>query len=147
MAATGIEAQICDALLQRMRRLSLNPPLPVAWPDVAFTKPLDNSGKPLPYLEVALLPVPTSAATLNGWNNYVGILQVTVVYPQGAGAIKAQQLAAAIVDFFKRGTEMTDGQMRVRIVAPPYASPAYQDTPYTRTPMNIRYQAFARQAA
>jgi len=147
MAAIGIEAQLCEALLQRLTKLLLSPALPVAYPDVAFTKPVDGGQKPLPYLEAALLPIPTSAATLNGWNSYTGILQVTVVYPQNAGAIKSQQIAAAIVAHFKRGTEMTDGAMRVRIVQPPSIGPTYPDAPYTRTPISVHYQAFARQVA
>lgn len=147
MAAQGTEAQICRALLQRLMGLTLSPALPVAYPDQDFTKPLDSSGKPLPYLEAAIFPAPTEAVTIahNGINSYAGFMQVTVVYPQNSGAIKPAEVAAKVIEWFKRGTKMADGTTTVQIIRPPYASPAFKDEPYTRTPVTVRYQAFARQ--
>src|SRR3569623_1384754 len=48
-AAICSEAQLCEALLQRPTKLRLSPALPVAYPDVAVTKPVDGGQKPLPY--------------------------------------------------------------------------------------------------
>ena len=148
MAATGTEAQIARALLVRLGTLSLSPSLPISYPDQTFTKPLDGSGKPLPYLEAAIMPAPTSAVTIahRGLNAYPGILQVTVVHPQSSGVIKPAEIAAKIIHHFKRGTKMADGGTTVQVVQPPYASQTFKDEPYTRTPVTVRYQAFARQS-
>lgn len=143
MAAQGSEAQIAAALMARLASLTLSPALPVAYPDVAFTKP--TSGM---WLETALFPAPTEAITVahDGINSHTGFLQVTVVSPQNQGAVKVQEVVAKIIQHFKRGAKMADGATTVQIVQPPYASPTFKDEPYTRTPVTVRYQAFARQS-
>jgi hypothetical protein len=140
--AQGIEAQIASALLRRLQDLTLTPPLPVAYPDVDFTPP--HSGM---WLEAQMFPAPTEAVDIahDGFNNYTGFLQVTVVAPEAGGALPPLEVAAQIMRWFRRGTVMEDGAATVTIFKPPYASPTLQDRATTRTPVTIRYQAFAKQ--
>lgn len=143
MAAVGTEAQIADALLTRLAELSLSPALQVAWPDKEFTPPKDGLGKPEPYLEARLFEAPTEGIGISRHNQYQGFLQVTLVYPENAGAIVSKSVAAAVIQHFKRGTRLYSGSQRVDIIREPYLSPSIQDAPYTRTPVTIRYIAFA----
>lgn len=146
--ATGSEAQICQALLSRLAALTLSPVLPVAYPDVAFTPPKDGSNKPLPYLEAAMMQVPTRGLAITGGTNaFSGMMQVTVCYPQNSGAIKSQQIAASIIAWFKKDSTFTDGTTKVRIIQPPYVSPSYADATYTRTPITVPYVSYLPQPA
>ena len=148
MAAIGYEAQIAEALLQRLEGLALSPALPVAYPDVSFTKPLDVNSRPLPYLEANLIDAPTqSLAVTGGTNAFSGILQVTVVYPQNSGIYKSRSIAASVVAWFKRETKMYSGSTCVEIVQIGTVSQAIEDPPYTRTPISIRYVAYLPQPA
>lgn len=151
MAALGTEAQIRDALLSRLESLSLSPPLPVAWPDTPFTKPIsgDTPPKPLPYLEAFYDGSSATPVTIahDGLNRYLGLLLITVCYPQGAGIIKPGNIAGAVAQHFKRGIKMSSGDTTVQIIVPPLVAGTYRDPdgPYTRTIVTIRYQALARQ--
>lgn len=142
MTAIGTEAQIVRALLARLQALALTPALPVAYPDVEFKPPATGM-----WLEAAIFQAPTEAVSIphDGWNSYTGFMQVTLVAPENTGQVQTAQVAAQIVNWFKRGTSMIDGATTVTIFKPPYASPTLEDRNTTRTPVTVRYQAFAKQ--
>ena len=144
MAVNGLEAQIAHALLKRLQAMTLSPPLPVAYPDVNFTKPASGM-----WLETSLFQAPTTGQALGfaDSNSYSGFMQLTVVSPQNVGVIATLQIVAAICLWFQQGTKMWEGSTRIEIVKNPYSSSLIMDPPYTRTPITIPYQVYALQPA
>jgi hypothetical protein len=142
MAATTTEGRIAEALFTRLQALVLSPALPVAYPDKNFDNP--STGM---WLEAALFETPTTEIALgsNGSNSFTGFMQVTVVARENSGMIAAKDVAGQIINWFKRGTRMFTAGVKVEIVRPAYVSSTTRDEPYTRTPITIRYQAYASQ--
>jgi hypothetical protein len=143
MAATGIESQITEALLQRLAALTLSPALQVAYPGITF--PAAGATKPATYLE-ARTPLRVGATTvgISAWSEHSGIFQVDVLYSAQDGVIKPTQIADAVVAWFDRGTRLVNGSVQVDIYDRPAIGPAIDDEPYTRTPVSIRYRTFVR---
>lgn len=54
------------------------------------------------YLQIALLPADTVQGTLNA-AKYSGIFQITVYVPQNSGAGQADEIAAELINLFRRG--------------------------------------------
>lgn len=136
MAITTVEAKIADALLTYLGTLTLSQALPIAMPNVDFTPPA--GGK---YLSAAHLPNATSQVTLgdNGFNRHIGLLQVSVVWPQNAGDIEPKEIAGQVVAHFKRGTVISHDGITLRIVQPPSVAPAIPDPPGYQIPVTIPY--------
>jgi hypothetical protein len=149
--ATGVDARISKALLDRLEAFTSSPAIIVSWPDVAtagstvFEKPKDSNGNPLTYLEARLFWGPTEAISVDelSENDLTGFLQITILRPKMLGEIGARELAALLIQHFRRGTVMTDGSVSVRVNRAPYAMTVIDDPPYTRTPVTVRWQAFA----
>lgn len=143
MAAVGIESKITEALLQRLAALTLSPVLPVAYPNIAF--PAAGQTKPDVYLEArSPLRAETQQLGISAWDTHVGIFQIDVVYKAQDGLIKPTEIADKIADWFKRGTRLTNGDVRVDIDATPSVAAPVADSPYIRTPVSIRYRVFTR---
>lgn len=142
MTAVGVEAQITEALLDRVKTLGVSLALPVAYPDVAF--PAVGQPKPDSWVEAAILRVQTQGIGISAWDEHAGILQVTVVTKQfPAGGTKTPtQIADAVAAWFPRNWFDPSGLVRV-FEKPAVASPI-ADAPYTRTPVSIRYRTFIR---
>ncbi|WP_166648499.1 DUF4128 domain-containing protein [Phyllobacterium brassicacearum] len=138
MAATTIEGRIPEALLAHMAALVLSPALPVAYPDIAFTPPAG------PYLRVYFIPNGTERLFIgNGEPNlHQGILQVTVVFPAGKGAVKPNDVAGAIANHFGEGTKLAITGGFVRIDKRPSIAPAMQDTDRIQIPVSINWIAY-----
>lgn len=138
MAAVGIESLITEALLQRLAALALTPALPVAYPNVAFTPPVGGS-----YLEAREpLRSSTEAIGISRWNEHTGIFQIDVVYRAQDGAIAPTEIADKVADWFKRGTRLINGSVRVDINEPPSVAASMADAPYIRIPVSVRYRVF-----
>jgi GH25 family lysozyme M1 (1,4-beta-N-acetylmuramidase) len=142
MPAVGIEAQITEALLQRLAALTLNPTLKVAYPNVAFPKSGDT--KPATYLDAHQLRGPTEGVGISAWDEHQGIWQIDVVYSEQDGLGKPTEIADSVAEWFKRGTRLTNGSVRVDIDEPPQIAAPVVDGSYTRTPVSIRYRVFTR---
>lgn len=137
MTAVGVESQITEALLQRLAALTLSPVLPIANPNVTFTPPASG-----PYLQANILRSPTETVGISRWDERTGIFQVDVVYAAKDGLIKPTQIADQIAVWFKRGTRLLNGAVRVDIYETPEIGTPLTDTPYVRTPVTIRYRVF-----
>ena len=139
MAATTIEGRIPEALLAHMAALVLTPSLPVAYPDIAFTPPANA-----PYIRVYFIPNGTERLFIgNGEENlHQGILQVTVVFPAGQGAIKPNDVAGAIANHFGEGTQLPITGGVIRIDKRPSIEPTMQETDIIQIPVSINWIAF-----
>jgi hypothetical protein len=139
MAAVGTDAKIAESLFQRLAALVLSPPLPVSYPDppAPFVKPTTG-----PWLEASFLPAATSAIGISAYDEHVGLLQVTVVYPNGAGVMKPVEIAGAVAAWFPRNLQLAN----CAIYDTPSIAPLFpdNDNATTRTPVSIRYRAFVK---
>jgi hypothetical protein len=144
MTAVGVEAQITEALLDRVKALGVSLSLSVAYPDVVFPK--GGQTKPDNYLDVSILRAATQGFGINAWDEHAGILQVTVVtkqFPVG-GTKTPTQIADAVAAWFPRGTRLLNGSVQVDVYETPAIASPIADAPYTRTPVSIRYRTFVR---
>lgn len=142
MTAVGIEAQITEALLQRLAALTLSPSLKIAYPNVPFPK--TGETKPDTYLEAHQLRGPTDAVGISAWNQHQGIFQIDVVYLAQDGLIAPTEIADAVAAHFPRGLRLANGAVQVRIDEPAKIAAPVTDAPYIRTPVSISYRVFTR---
>lgn len=142
MSAVGIEAQITEALLQRLAAFTYSPALKIAYPNVAFPKAGET--KPDAYLEAHQLRAPTQGVGISAWNEHQGIWQVDVVRKAQDGLTAPTQIADAVAAHFPRNLKLTNGSVRVDIDEPAQIAAPIQDDGYLRTPVSIRYRVFAR---
>lgn len=141
MTATRLDAQVARAILERLRSITTSPVLPIAYPDTKFTRPADNG----PYLQASLFFATTATISIgdDDPNQILGFLQVEVVWPEGRGEQEASEVASQVIDHFSRGTVMTEGTTKVKVVQAPYKMTVLKDPPYTRTPVTVRFESFA----
>jgi len=138
MAATMIEGMIPEALLAHLSLLALSPALPVAYPDIQFNPPATA------YLKVYYIPNGTQriCITPGSPNRYQGILQVTVVFPAGQGAVKPNDVAGQIASHFAEGTQLQTAAGPVRIDKRPSVERPMQDTDRIQIPVSIDWVAY-----
>lgn len=135
----GLETKIFRALTDRLDALVATLKIPVAYPGAGF-KPI--TGKE--YLRPWLLPAPTDPLTLAHSNQYSGILQVDVFWPEGQGIIKPMEKASAIIAHFPKGIRLYHEGVKVVVSGPPFIARALQEPGWLQLPINIPYAAFLR---
>jgi len=140
-----VEVALKSALLNRLGALVLAPPLPVAMPNVAFTTPTPG-GTVKGWLRATILPEDTLAIGIpfNSYNQYWGIFRVDVFYTLNAGELAPGRVAAQVIQWFKRGTQVTKDGFVVTIYDPPYALAMTESNPWVMLPVIIPYKCFAR---
>jgi Bacteriophage related domain of unknown function len=72
----------------------------------------------LPHQEVHHLIAEPDAPTIDGAHRQQGYMQVSLRYPLGVGAGAALERATLIANKFKKGDELTNGNVRVTITRP-----------------------------
>jgi hypothetical protein len=119
-----------------------------AWsPDLDMVEDTEKPYKPTigtEYLELREFVAPTETLTVaRGKKRYVGILQVTVVYPRNAGTVLPKVLADAICDHFEMGTKIDGDGVRIKINRQPDQATPTPDGAWLRLPVSINYQCMA----
>jgi hypothetical protein len=110
------------------------PPLPIAYQNVPFDPP------PGRYAACYLLPSATQSDTLNGEHRRrIGVFQVSLCMPIGAGSGEATQLAASL-DAMIAPPYIEHGALRVFILAPMSQAPAIQSTDRYIVPISCTYR-------
>jgi hypothetical protein len=138
MAATTIEGKIADLLLTRLGTLPFSPAYQIAYPNVPFEPPAAT------YLEARIL----TNRTVNLYfansdpDMFQGILQITVVAPNGEGAVNASDIAGEIAADLKAAQITGDG-ITIKIEDRPSLAPMMQDKDRIRIPVSARYRVFA----
>lgn len=139
MAAVGTDAKIAESLFTRLAALVLSPALPVSYPEPVrpFVRPASG-----PWLEANFLPAATAGIGISSWDEHVGLLQVTVVYPNGSGVLAPLEIAHNIVAWFPRNLSLTN----CAIYATPIIGTMFPDpdNSTTRTPVSVRYRSFVK---
>lgn len=112
-------------------------PLRVAWENVTFAP---TSGET--YLQAFLLPAPTLSQDLKGdHRGYLGVFQVTVVRPNGAGRGPALSIAAELNTLFPVNGRYTSGSVTVQVITPASAGPGIPEPERYTIPVSFQYRA------
>jgi hypothetical protein len=135
----GIETKIFRALTDRLDAFIIANPIAVAYPGRGFTPTQET-----PYLRVSWLPARTEPVSIKTTNDYTGLLQISVFWPDSKGIVQAVGKASEIIAHFRRTTFLYREGVRVKIHRPPYAAPAMQEPGWVQIPVDVPYQAFVR---
>lgn len=112
------------------------PPIPVAFENAAFVAPTGR------YARAYLLPSPTASETLNGEHRRrMGIFQVSLCMPIGAGPGAAAALTASLDAAFPMALPMTQGGVKVFLLSPMSPAPAIQEPDRFVVPVSCTYRA------
>lgn len=115
---------------------AMTPALATAWENTAYTPTIGT-----PYQRVALLRA-SPDNSMKGPNSRfeLGVFQVSLFYPTGAGPALADARAEAVREQFKRTTTLVSGSVRTIITHTPSIAPALADAGWYVVPISIRYQ-------
>lgn len=111
-----------------------SPPLPVSYPNVAFTPPATGV-----WLELRWFPNETRTYGMQDTSPcavLTGFGQVTVCERTGAGIVGGLGIAGAVVDWFAKGTSF--GVARVEVQ--PWVSSVLQEDDRTMYPVTVRWR-------
>jgi hypothetical protein len=136
-------ATVALLLLDRCESLIIGTPrLEVAMPDVKFTPPVDERGDPLPYLRVSFFSNAPAWEGLADGRMDMGLLQITVVWPERAGIIRQREVAQVVMSAFPKGHVLHghDGT-RVKFNRAPWAASPLLGDKSTETPITISWTA------
>lgn len=126
------EVAIRAALEVRLN--ALLPALATAWENADFT-PVSGT----PYQRVNLLRANPENPTFDAFKRKVGLLQVTLFYPQSAGPGAAETRADLLAAHFPRGLAMTKSGYVVTVDGTPYVMAGFQDGDRWAVPVRIPY--------
>lgn len=138
MAATTIEGKIADLLLTRLGTLPFSPAYEIAYPNVPFDPPAGT------YLEARILTNNTVNMFMadSDPDMFQGILQITVVAPNGEGIVSASDIAGEIAGDLK-AAQITGQGLTIKIEDRPSIAPSMQEADRIRIPVSARYRVFA----
>ena len=134
----AVEASILNAFMHRINDLGLA--LPIAWPNVDFTPPADGK-----YIAVSFMPnTATRVAITSGTpHRRVGLLQLSVFWPRGAGVYDPMAKADEIAAGFPADLILLGAGVRVRITkTPDIAGPLVEDHA-VHIPVTVSWESFA----
>ncbi|WP_434033718.1 phage tail terminator-like protein [Cupriavidus sp. a3] len=117
---------------------AMAPALATAWQNVQFTPAAG-----VPYQRADLLLGAPENPAYGDYYREVGVLQVSLMYPSGAGPGAAEARAAAIRDWFKRGTTLVADGIEVVVQRTPTIAAGYADGDRWRVPVSIPFFASA----
>lgn len=147
----AIESLIEAALLGRVATLSFSPAwspafspvTQIAWPNATFRPPQTSTvpSKPLPYLRVFHIPSAVDQISLgdSGINRYVGLLQISVMWPLNVSASPAIEAAGQIAKHFKRGTVIANSGLHIRVSRPPAVARLIQEDTMIQVPVTVSW--------
>lgn len=135
-----IESKIFTALMKRAQPLTVSLALPVAWPNVSFSPPADNK-----YLRIQHIPNVTERQeiTSDGPHRYLGILQISVFWPQGAGETEPREIAGQIIAHFPADLILVEDDVEVRISKRPEATGLLQEESVSQIAVSVEFESYA----
>jgi len=118
----------------RLKAWAADKGLTVAWPNINFKPPESR------YLRSFLLPNNTRSDDLEGEHRrFLGVYQVSIVEPTGAGSGAAAALADELDALFS--APLTNGALRINLLRPMSASAPIQEPDRWVVPVSASYRA------
>jgi hypothetical protein len=119
----------------------------LARPNVAFTEPVATPTAK--WLRPTLLSAETSemGVAFASKNTHMGLFQVSVFYGKGGGETAPRTIAAGIVGLFERGTVITEGSTKIRVLRPPFLLPVQSEEKWIHVPVRVPYECYASNPA
>jgi hypothetical protein len=117
--AEAVEVAIESALLTRAQALATAQGLTISMPNIAFTPP--EVAQASKWLRATFLPNDTATigVSYSSSNQHFGILQIDVFYGLGSGELAPGRVAAAVIEYFKRGTVVTKDGFSAQVTKAP----------------------------
>jgi len=131
MSSVKVKAALETALA------AMTPALVTAWPNVAFTPPLDSS-TPWQRADV-LFAAPEDLEIGATYHREQGVFLVTLFYPLQTGSAVAQARAELLRSIFYRGASFTNAGVIVTIEQTPEISAGSVDGDRWMIPVKIRF--------
>lgn len=127
--------------LLESRLALLLPSLPTAFDNVAFTVQ-----QAVPHQEVNLIPAGVEDPSFGipggvQLKREVGLMQVTLCYPEQEGSGAAEARAEAVRAHFPRGLVLQEGSVRLVLVRSPSVHQGRPSRGFFRVPVSIYYSA------
>lgn len=137
------EVAIEGALLDRLNSLVLVPALTVSLPNIQFPPP--QATPSTGYLRATFLPADSITLGISYGSSiqHYGLLRVDVFYGLFGGELAPGRIAASVMAWFKRGTQLTRGAYTVNIFKAPFRGRMVREDVWVMIPVSIPYIAFA----
>ncbi len=134
---TDNETKIEGALLDRVESLVWDA-AQIAWPNDEFTPTIGTK-----FLRPTVIPGETLSpgASADSSEDHQGLLDVSLFYPAGSGALSPQRDASIILKHFKKDTSMLRSDVTVTVSKAPWREAAIQETDWYHVPLRIPYRA------
>lgn len=132
------EHDIAEGFFERLAAFAAaqSPALTVAWPNINFDTPASGG-----YLRPTFLPAQTFSFGLasGSSNQYRGIFQVDVFWPENDGLPNALEVADAVKDWFPKFSTFTRNGLLVKISEAPWLSGLLQEPKWIQVPVSVPY--------
>lgn len=137
--ANTTEGRLFEALMTRAAGLSVLS-LPIAWPNVNFTPPADQK-----YLRVQYEPNTTRRQWIasDGVHRYLGLMQVSVFWPKGAGEAAPREISGQVAAHFPCDLIMVEDTIEVRVMERPNVADMLIEDAVVHIPIMIPFEAYA----
>lgn len=116
---------------------AMSPALATNWENTPYT-PIPGTAYQIVHL---LTAKPDNPEMTGNMHTEVGIMQITLMYPQEVGPVTAETRAELIRSTFKRGYTFTSGSVKVHISATPEIAPGYNDEDRYCKPVKIYFHS------
>lgn len=135
----SIETSIWLALKARVEALVLSPVLPIAWPNLSFTKPATG------YLRVTNVPNMNRRLFIGSTDPHqrLGLLQVDVFGKKNENIAIALETAGKVAAHFPTDLKMTYGGVTVRVTAAPTVAQPMDDDTHVLVPVTVPIECFS----
>ena len=134
---TDNETKIEGALMDRVESLVWDA-AQIAWPNIKFTPKIGTK-----FLRPTVIPGETLSPGVSpdSSEDHQGLLDVSLFYPAGSGALSPQRDASIILDHFAKDINMVRQDVVVTVSKAPWRETAIQETDWYHVPRRIPYRA------
>lgn len=139
MATPSIETSIWLGLKARVETLVMSPALPIAWPNMSFTKPATG------YLRVTHVPNMNRRLFIGSTapHQRLGLLQIDVFGKKNENIAVTGEVAGKVAAHFSTDIKMTYGGVTVRVTSAPTVAQPMDDDTHVLVPVSVPYECFA----
>jgi hypothetical protein len=130
------EFEINEAFMAKLK--DFDPTIKIAWPATNFAP---VSGQP--YLRPTMMFGITNITGVANEDtiHYLGVFLVDLFWPENKGMTVQLAKAMLLLDYFKKGTDLSVTGVKIRVQNKPYLSRSLQEPGWSQLPINIPWRA------